>query len=441
MNEETLPPHDLFTERCALFACMANNVSFEIAMAMLRPDDFYLPAHNVLFGMMIGIGSADLAELRNAARATPQASIFNDTINDLFESGSSCSPARIESYCQMILNLSAQRHAKIEGQRLVEAAHNDTPDELASRLNRVADEVRDKSPQMCADPVKDLYDELTDAVEGRRYSAPMPWDMIAKATRALLPGTVTILCGSPGATKSLAAVQLLRYLREKLISCCLLALEDGVPYHLRRAAAQILALSDLTDDDWCRANPEKVVEIKTQLGSQLEELRRAIQAPKATDSCTPEVLLAWVRQVAQSHRVIIIDPITLMVYGSHSWEDDKRFLIGAKRIIEATGSSLLLITHPRKMPHGSIGKMSMDDLAGGVAYSRFSQTVLMLAAHDEREHFVERMNGGARERYNRTLTVFKARNGRGAEGHGFALTFDSKSLTLKELGRIRKEQD
>jgi hypothetical protein len=227
---------------------------------------------------------------------------------------------------------------------------------------------------------------------------------------------------------------------DKRVPVCLLALEDGVSYHLRRAAAQILGIADLTDDGWCRGNPDKVIEIKRQLGPALNELRSVIEAPAAANKCGPDNLLAWIRQKARSHRVVAVDPITMMTRGENPWTADERFLFGAKRIIESTGSSLILITHPRKMQQGANrNNLSMDDLAGGVAYSRFSQTLMLLLAHEPKESVVERQAGALRETYNRTMVVLKARNGKGAEGHRFAFVFDSKTLTLTEVGRIRKE--
>lgn len=437
MSDDRIPPHDPVAERCVLFSCMADESAFFAACEMLSHDDFYSPHRGIIFKSMQDSETGDMQVLRKALAGQLW---LDEAISDVFECRLTCSPSKIESYCRMLKDLTAQRHAQRAGLSLTEAMGSESPAELSERLHRAADEIQAKAPESLGDPVKQLFSDLDDAVNGLRFSAPIPWEMLAADTRALLPGTVTILCGSPGATKSLALVQWARYLMDKRVPVCLLALEDGVSYHLRRAAAQILGIADLTDDGWCRGNPEKVAEIKRKLGPELNALRMVIEAPSAANKCVPDNLLAWIRQKARSHRVIAVDPITMMTHGAKPWTDDEKFLFGAKRIIEGTGSSLVLITHPRKMQQGANrSNLSMDDLAGGVAYSRFSQTVLLLLAHEPKENVVERQAGALQETYNRTMVILKARNGRGSEGHRFAFRFDPKTLTLTEVGRIRRD--
>lgn len=420
-----------------MFSCMADEDAFSVACEMLSPDDFYTQNRSIMFASMLASETGDMQVLRKALHGQLW---LDEAISDIFECRLTCSPSKIESYCRMLKDLAAQRHAHLAGLSLTVAIGTESPAELSERLHRTADEIQAKAPESATDPVRQLFSDLDDAVNGLRYSAPIPWEMLAADTRALLPGTVTILCGSPGATKSLALVQWARHLMSKRVPVCLLALEDGVSYHLRRAAAQILGMSDLTDDGWCRGNPDKVADIKRQLGPTLTALKSVIEAPAVANKCGPDNLLAWIRQKARGHRVVAVDPITMMTRGENPWTADEKFLFGAKRIIEGTGSSLVLITHPRKMQQGANrNNLSMDDLAGGVAYSRFSQTVLLLLAHEPKENVVERQAGALNETYNRTMVILKARNGRGAEGHRFAFRFDPKTLTLTEVGRIRRD--
>lgn len=437
MSDDRIPPHDPVAERCVLFSCMADDNAFYAASAILAPSDFYNPNRGLMYKAMIDNDTGDMQVLKKTLSGEHW---FEELLSDTFEARITCNPSLIVPYCQILKELTAKRHALSAGLSLTEATGSESPAELSERLHRAADEIQAKAPESLGDPVKQLFSDLDDAVNGLRYSAPIPWEMLAADTRALLPGTVTILCGSPGATKSLALVQWARHLMDKRVPICLLALEDGVSYHLRRAAAQILGIADLTDDGWCRGNPDKVADIKRQLGPTLTALKSVIEAPAAANKCGPDNLLAWLRQKARSHRVVAVDPITMMTHGAKPWTDDEKFLFGAKRIIEGTGSSLVLITHPRKMQQGANrNNLSMDDLAGGVAYSRFSQTVLLLLAHEPKENVVERQAGALNETYNRTMVILKARNGRGAEGHRFAFRFDPKTLTLTEVGRIRKD--
>ena len=76
----------------------------------------------------------------------------------------------------------------------------------------------------------------------------------------------------------------------------------------------------------------------------------------------------------------------------------------------------------------------MDNVAGGKAFTRFSQTVLLLKTIDKKRKNIVSDQGTYAEDVNRELHLWKANNGRATKGCRIAFWFDSKSLTLKELG-------
>lgn len=289
-------------------------------------------------------------------------------------------------------------------------------------------------PQAEPAPQGELDKLLDDAMSGRRYAVALPWQAIGAATRALLPGTVTILAGPPGSTKSFAIVQCLRFWTETKVSAALMALEYGVGPHARRVLAQIVGDGNVDDDEWCLRNPTKVREYRRQASPLVDEIEGRIDAMPRGVSKTPEHFLAWMEAKAATHRVLCFDPITMMEKMRDSWLSDQKFLDRAKDIIEVHGCSLILVSHPRKMQqHQTVG---MDDLAGGAVYSRFSQTILYLHWHKLKEVKVSCSMGVTTAMANRTISVFKANNGRGVEGSKFAMHFNGKTLTLSELGKI-----
>jgi hypothetical protein len=287
--------------------------------------------------------------------------------------------------------------------------------------------------------VAGLHQVLSDAIAGRRYPIQMPWPLLSRATRALLPATVTGLAGSPGATKSFAALQLVTHTSDAGIPTALLEMEDGAPYHMRRALAQLAGESELTDDEWCRANPLVVRRHEQTYQTQLVKLASAIHVPPPDQPATAALLVDWVRRQAEAGaRVIVIDPITAMAKTRFGWIDDESFLWGAKRIIEKHGASLVLVTHPPKLPPGArIKDLTADVIAGGVCYRRFSQTLLFLACHEPKVVSLIGAGPMAVASINRTLTIIKARDGRGVEGQQFGFEFSAQSLTLIERGRIK----
>lgn len=300
--------------------------------------------------------------------------------------------------------------------------------------------------QMVLDGAKDtgpatgVAAQLDDAIAGRRFAVPLPWAMLGRATRALIPGTVTILCGSPGATKSLAILQALGEWRQARHAAAVMELEDGQTYHLRRYLAQLSGNANLTVDEWARHHPDEARAAYATHRAALDALAGCIDAPGDGEAPTARYLLTWLkRRLDGGARVVVIDPVSLMAGRAQTpWLADEELLHGAKRLVEEHHASLLLVTHQRRLGGGVKAPVTLDDVAGGSCFVRASQTVIYLRSHELRTGEVEGATGIRDARWNRTAAVLKARNGPG-EHETFALWFEPKTLTLTELGKIVRE--
>ena len=100
---------------------------------------------------------------------------------------------------------------------------------------------------------------------------------------------------------------------------------------------------------------------------------------------------------------------------------------------ESVRTKILALTHPMKTFSGP----DLTQLAGGAAYSRFTQTILWLETHEPKTSRVKGPVGTADCRHNRTVRILKARNAKGT-GFRLAFEFNSENLTLNELGVIVK---
>jgi hypothetical protein len=257
--------------------------------------------------------------------------------------------------------------------------------------------------------------------------------MLSSISNALLPGTVTLLCGSPGASKSFMLLEALAHWMDTDIRGCVFELEEDKDYHLLRALAQRSGLSGMTSPDWIRKNQQEVRKAFEQHNSFLDELARHLtETPDAQP--TLEQIARWTGQQAKAgYRLICIDPITAAAQTNKPWIEDNAFLQSIKRIAVAYGTSIVLVTHPKQ----SFERPDMNALAGGSAYSRFAQTILWLENHSEPKINKLRMSYDTIEQeYNRTLHILKARNGTGQ--CRLACNFDPETLCLKELGIIVK---
>ena len=307
---------------------------------------------------------------------------------------------------------------------------DDKPD---SKRNAVTCALEITTPAGASAGVNKIIEET---IAGKRFAAPWPYPKLADFTKALLPGTVTALCGDPGDGKSFMVVQAAAYWFSKGIKVAVKMLEEDQAYHLHRALAQMCGDSRIIDDEWIKKNPEESRSFFRQHESFLNEFGRCIHA--APDEIqTLDQLADWTNQVASAGaRVIVIDPITMAQASAKPWVDDLRFLATVKATLRKYEASLLLVTHPRKGNRS--GAPSLHDLAGGAAYQRFTQTVLWVRKFDQKKLAkCYGSHGQFETKLNRSIKLGKTRNGRGG-GLEIGFDFSGKTLRFAEQGVVTK---
>lgn len=281
---------------------------------------------------------------------------------------------------------------------------------------------------------------LIEAIQAQRVRAiELPWPTLHRATQALTPGSVTILCGHPGASKSFMAIQLVRVLRDAPGDVAALLLEDDLMFHLMRALAQDAGASRMTTLSWVAENPSTVAEI---MGPRRDFINAMGQRLKfLPDSILPDgaAVLDWLRaRAASGVRVLIVDPFSLMSFGDKPWVEDAKFVREAKLIARRHGTSIVLVTHPRKHAPRKVEDLTLDDVAGSAFVTRFANTVVWLAYHEIQSATVRAAlptDPATEHASNRTLVVLKARSGPG-ENWRIAADFDRDTLRLNEFGRL-----
>ncbi len=289
----------------------------------------------------------------------------------------------------------------------------------------------------------ELERQVEDAIAGRRYNVPWCWSALTKVTRALTPGSVVILCGGGGSTKSLGLVQNLRFWMHQTIPACGLMLEDGLAFHMARSWAQMAENKYVTEDEWLLANPEQARKLLELAKAELKLMEGYIEAITDPEKMTPQELLFWIEAKAiAGKRVIAIDPLTAMMKGQFGFLDDFKFLISAKKIVEKYRASLILVTHPRKMASNAKDTpFTMSDIAGGVCYQNLSHCIIQMRKCDNEEHgekFSTRSMGMIHEsEANRFMVVLKSRNARGNCRVG--LWFNEQTFSLEERGIVLEE--
>ncbi len=289
--------------------------------------------------------------------------------------------------------------------------------------------IEDAAPTGASVEVSKVFE---DAISGKRKPIAWPWPRLTELSRALLPGTLTVLCGDPGCGKSFFLLEAAKFWHQHGEQVAILELEEDRAYHLRRALAQQCGNGNLFDDGWIAGHPAQARQALADHRQLLDEFGRRV-----FDCPTPPTLKSvgdWVEARAKAGtRLILVDPITAAATGDKSWAEDLTFVMRAKEAATAHGASVVISIHPKKGQRGT--KLGMDDMAGAAAYQRFAQCVIWLEAFDDAKAV---MIEGRRASVNRSVAILKCRNGPG-RGARLGYSFLGSSLCFAEHGLIDRK--
>ena len=279
---------------------------------------------------------------------------------------------------------------------------------------------------------RDLLGELIEAEASGSYALlEWPWPELTRISRSLYPGAVTLLCGTSGSSKSWFNMACLKYWTERGVSAKSLMIEQGEAWHLNRLLAMVERDADLLSPEKTRADPSGKRSASIKHHKIKMEIQRRITCIR---NVTMSACAKWVEdQCAAGVRVLIIDPISLASLGGEQrWSADEAMMSRALDACEKSGTSLILITHPKQAPGMQKGPLKMDDMAGGAVYDRAASSVLWLAGSEEQETIMKNGEKTTMD-VHRKITVLKARNGAGA---GKSVAYQFNALNFEELGIV-----
>jgi len=285
-------------------------------------------------------------------------------------------------------------------------------------------------------PAWQLRERLEKIKDGRLAVIPWPWANMATLCPCLFPGSVTVLAGAPGATKSFMMLQCVNYWATCEIPVAMLALEGTKASHLQRLLAQIERKPELTDLVWIADHPDEAEAAMDRRTTWIDEVGQCICTLDMA-SVTYTDVLEWIRTRARlKDRIIIVDPITAADPQGRQWEADRMMVGTAQQIAREYQVSVILVSHPSK---STGGKPSLDSLAGGTAYQRHVDAVIWLSAIEPKGLMVTQPVGRETIECNRVMYLLKVRDGKG-QGKAIGFRFEGSSLLLAEQGVIIKEK-
>lgn len=307
------------------------------------------------------------------------------------------------------------------------------PGSVVEKINTVCrdfTELQSEIKARSADNTDGLMRLIDDAISGRKQFLNTNWPLLDSLTRFLTTGTVSLICGNPGASKSFMLLQCLSQMLEIGIPSALLELEESRGFHALRALAQKTNFPQITDSEWMHCHESETRRIYSENQGFVSTIEKAIEAPDC--QLTFPQIVEWVRRKAKGGcKFIGIDPITAaQATRRETWSEHNDFLQAVKQIAVEYNTAVVFVTHPIK----TVLLPDINQLAGSAAFGRFCQTVLWLEFVGEISGPVKTRIGTIETGYNRVLHILKARNCSG-QGLRIACEFD-ENLWLREVGLI-----
>lgn len=282
-----------------------------------------------------------------------------------------------------------------------------------------------------------LYEQFRLIREGKFKVIHFPnMPVVSHMTKALIPGTVTILCGDPSSAKSFMLLEWFwRWSMDPNLKVRLLMLEDKTEFHQRRVLAQMAGASEIADYDKHFANPDKMdLHLKTH-HDDLEIFSRNLEVTQTQKSLTE--LAEWIERYCEDgYDILGIDPLTASAMEQNQFIADSKFIFRIRAALDRSGTRVIFATHPR----GGKQLPGLGSMALGMAYPRFSQSVFWLQSFNgqtQNSPINVGLYSTLNHDHNRTLEIRKARSGPGAHRH-IAVNFNKTTLCFEEVGLIQK---
>ncbi len=302
-----------------------------------------------------------------------------------------------------------------------------------------------------AEALSELENEFAGEASGLRRTLPLPWPRLSDMSRALRPGTVTVIVGPPNTGKSIFTLEIALGVHQERETWSYLPLEDRRTDLLRRLlAVQVGSWSILNDDaENAQDRSASLEQHRAALGEFSLHVTENPRRPVVGEDGKPRVeklpyqkVLAWIEGELQKSRVVFVDPISQIDFNpTRSWSDERDFILRILGMVAHAGASVVLVAHTVKRPGraGSVG-LSVEDVQGSAAFGRNCHTVIMVDAHEPKDSLVYKpMSGEGVVTHERTVLIARTRFGRGSRNR-IAYHLDVSRPRFEELGVIHPKQ-
>jgi replicative DNA helicase len=320
------PPQDVAAEQCVLGGMMLSKDAIADVVEILKPGDFYKPAHATIFDKILDLyGRGEPADMITVAAALADSGDIGRVggapyLHTLISSVPTAANAAY--YARIVGERAVLRRLIEAGTRIVQLGYGS-----AAGGGRDVDDIVDLAQQAVYDVTErrvsedfailsDLLQPTLDEIEavgsqgGVMTGVPTGFTDLDRLLNGLHAGQLIIVAGRPGLGKSTAAMDFARAtsVRSNFASAIfslemskveivmrLLSAEARVPLHVLRSG-------QLSDDDW------------TKLARRMGEISEAPLFVDDTPNMTLMEIRAKARRLKQRHdlKLIIVDYLQLM---------------------------------------------------------------------------------------------------------------------------------
>ena len=319
---ERTPPHDMTAEQCALGGMLLSKDAIADVVEVLRPNDFYRPAHQIVYDVIIDLyGRGEPADaVTVAAELTRRGEMGKmggaPYLHTLISSVPTAANAGY--YAKIVAERAILRRLVEAGTRIVQLAYGagGEVDDIVDTAQAEVYAVTERRSSEDYLPLSEVMEGALDEIEainsrgGQLTGVPTGFADLDHLTNGLHPGQLIVVAARPAIGKSTLALDIARSasIKHGLTSCIfslemsrneivmrLLAAESRVALHTMRSGT-------MTNDDWNR------------LARRMGEVSNAPLFIDDSPNMSMMEIRAKCRRLRQRHdlRLVIVDYLQLM---------------------------------------------------------------------------------------------------------------------------------
>ena len=281
--------------------------------------------------------------------------------------------------------------------------------------------------------VAQLFDALDrrrdDVAAGRVRSIELPWPNLNYAFHdcGIPAETVGLISSVTGGGKTWLSLQLAMYVAGFHSS-------SGQPVFIcntemaeATVAARMLAMASSNNKVVTMADADLIGELQFEHQESLDRLPLEVTPPQPR---TVVDVIDLLTLKAKDHRLLVVDHIGDIDLGGPSYEVLPKFVLRVRDLARSTGRVIILVTHLKQ------GEMNGEVLAYSKQMENVVDWSLSLQTFETCNADMSTPTGTIQQEINRTLTVRK--NRWGVTGIRIGIMFDSVTLEMKDMGRVKK---